>query len=85
MGLDNDDVLALAEERRARLVIIDERRGRRYARRMGFPLTGTFGVLLLARERGLVPTAPLIDELQEAGFYVSQDLVAEMLRLAGEA
>lgn len=87
-GLDRGeaDVLALAEERQARLVIIDERRGRRYARRMGFPLTGTLGVLLLAKERSLVPrVAPLIEELREAGLYISQGLVEEMLRLAGES
>ena len=43
VGLDRGkaEVLALACERSARLVIIDERRGRQYARRLGLPLTGT--------------------------------------------
>ena len=79
------DVLALAEERRARLVIIDELRGRRYARRLGLPLTGTLGVLLLAKERGLVQgLTPLVDELLDAGLFISPDVVSEALRLAGE-
>jgi predicted nucleic acid-binding protein len=86
-GLDRGEaeVLALAEEREARLVIIDERRGRRYARRLGLPLTGTLGVLLLAKERELVSAVgPLVDELQEAGLYLSPEVVAQTLRLAGE-
>ncbi|MBI4770845.1 MAG: DUF3368 domain-containing protein, partial [Chloroflexi bacterium] len=54
-GLDRGEaeVRALATEQNARLVIIDERAGRRYARRLGLPLTGTMGVLLLAKEAGL--------------------------------
>lgn len=70
VGLDQGEaeVLALAEECGARLVVMDERKGRRFARRLGVPLTGTLGVLLLGKERGLVPSlAPLLAELQEAG------------------
>ena len=45
------------------MVIIDERKGRRYARRLGLPLTGTLGVLLLAKERGLITSfaAPILE------------------------
>ena len=87
VGLDagEAEVLALAEERGARLVIMDERKGRRFARRLGLPLTGTLGVLLLAKERGLIPSlAPLLAELQEAGLYLDSALVAQALRLCGE-
>ena len=47
-------VLTLALEQDARLVIIDERRARQHAKRMGLPLTGTLGVLLLAKQEGLI-------------------------------
>ncbi len=58
VGLDRGEaeVLALANERSARLVIIDERKGRRYAKRLGLPLTGTVGVLLTAKHSGLIPS-----------------------------
>jgi len=87
VGLDQGEaeVLALAEERSARLVIMDEMRGRRYARRLGLPLTGTLGLLLLAKEQGLIPrVAPLLTELQNAGLYLAPDLVSAVLRRAGE-
>jgi hypothetical protein len=87
-GLDRGEaeVLALAEEREARLVIIDERRGRAYARRLGLPLTGTIGVLLLGKERGLIDAIkPLLNKLLDAGLYLSPDLVAHALDRAGES
>ncbi len=87
IGLDlgEAEVLALAEERAARLVIIDELKGRRYAQRLEMPLTGTLGLLLLAKERGLVADlAPLLVELQEAGLYLGAALINRALRLAGE-
>jgi len=87
IGLDQGEaeVLALAEERAARLVIIDELKGRRYAQRLELPLTGTLGLLLLAKEKGLVADlAPLLAELQDAGLYLSPDLIAQVLQLAGE-
>ncbi len=87
MGLDQGEaeVLALAEEHRARLVIMDELRGRRYAQRLGLACTGTLGVLLLAKERGLlVEVKSWIAALRTAGLYLADDVVAEALRLAGE-
>jgi predicted nucleic acid-binding protein len=86
-GLDQGEaqVLTLAEERAARLVIIDERKGRQYAQRLELPVTGTLGLLLLAKEKGLITDlAPLLAELQDAGLYLHPDLVTQALRLAGE-
>ena len=87
-GLDQGEaeVLALAEEQRARLVIVDEKRGRRFAKRLGFAVTGTLGVLLLAKERGLIDAvAPEVASLLEAGLYLTPSLVSRTLELAREA
>lgn len=87
IGLDQGEaeVLALAEEHQARLVIMDELRGRRYAHRLGLACTGTLGVLLLAKEQGLLAeVAPWITTLRTAGLYLADNVVAEALRLAGE-
>jgi predicted nucleic acid-binding protein len=87
-GLDRGEaeVLAPAEEWNARLVIVNERRGRRYAQRLGLPLTGTMGVLLLAKETGLLADlSTLLLALQESGLYLHPDLVDEVRRMAGES
>ncbi len=78
-------VLALAEEHNARLVIIDELKARRYAQQIGLQVTGTIGVLLFAKERGLIDAIkPSITELQTHGLYLSSVLIDKALRLAGE-
>ena len=79
------EVIALAQELGADLVVIDERMARRHARRLGLRLTGTLGVLLKARQVGLVPlVAPLVDQLCRGGIRLSDTVVAEVLRLADE-
>lgn len=79
------EVIALAQERRARLAVLDERLGRRYARRLGLPVTGTLDLLLRAKEEGLIPALrPIVESLQEGGIYLGPRLVGEALRLAGE-
>jgi predicted nucleic acid-binding protein len=86
-GLDRGEaeVLALAVEQDARLVVIDERKARQFAMRLGLPLTGTMGLLLLAKERGLVSRVmPLIELLQESGFYVAPELSGRVAILANE-
>lgn len=79
------EVLVLASERRARLVILDERLARRHAQRLGLSLTGTLGVLLRAKESGLVKVVgPLIEQLRRGGIRLSSALVEKCLILAGE-
>ena len=78
-------MIILAQEVDASLVVIDERMARRYARRLGLPLTGTLGVLLRAKHRGLIPAVmPLVARLIQGGIHVGDALVAEVSRLADE-
>jgi predicted nucleic acid-binding protein len=79
------EVIALAQELGADLLIIDERLARRHTRRLGLTLTGTLGVLLRAKSTGLIPSvAPLIEQMLRDGIHLGDSVVAEALRLAGE-
>jgi predicted nucleic acid-binding protein len=79
------EVIALALEVDARMVVLDERLARRHAARLGLQLTGTVGLLIEATRRGLVARLePLLDQLQANGFRVSPELRAASLRMAGE-
>jgi hypothetical protein len=79
------EVIALAQELNADLVIIDERLGRRHAQRLGLAITGTLGVLLKAKQRGLVAEIkPLIEQLQQGGIRLGRPLITQALQLANE-
>lgn len=80
-GLDRGEaeVIALAQEVSADLVVIDERLGRRHATRMGLLVSGTLGVLLRAKNEGaLTKIAPLLEALQEGGIRLARDLVSTL-------
>jgi hypothetical protein len=80
------EAIALAIELKADELLIDERLGRREATRLGVPITGVLGVLLIAKQRGLIAAVkPVMDELiAQAVFRVSSQLYADILQAAGE-
>lgn len=80
------EAIALAEEIRAELVLVDERAGRQIASRCGFTVMGTLGLLVRAKQRGLCAlVAPLLDRLRdELNFFVSSGLRHAVLKQAGE-
>ncbi|OGO33398.1 MAG: hypothetical protein A2Z03_03215 [Chloroflexi bacterium RBG_16_56_8] len=79
------EVIALAQELNAGLIIIDERLARQHAKRLGLKLTGTLGILLESKQKGLVAAVkPLVDQLLQGGIRLGDALIAETLRLAGE-
>lgn len=78
-------VLALAEERDAHLVIIDERKARQKAKEIGLPVKGAVGVLLEAKENGLIELIkPLLTQMQTNGIYLGKSVIDEALQQAGE-
>lgn len=80
------EAIELAKELQADLLLIDERKGRRLAAEEGVPVIGLLGVVVLARRNGLIPSArELIAALRnQAGFYLSGDLVDRALASVGE-
>lgn len=66
-------------------VVLDDRLGRQAARRVQVPVTGTAGVLIQAKQAGLVPLVrPLLDELRHHGYWLSDDVLNVATRMAGE-
>jgi predicted nucleic acid-binding protein len=81
------EAIALAVEIKAQLLFIDERRGRSVAKRLGIDVVGTLGILVEAKQKGLIPALrPLLDDLlMKAGFRISQQLYARVLEAVQEA
>ena len=80
------EAIALAKELKADALLIDELTGRTVARREGVPFVGLLGVLIQAKQKGLIPAVgPLMTQLKDqADFFISERLRAEILELVGE-
>lgn len=79
------EAITLAVEINAERLIIDERRGRNEAIRLGLQVTGLLGIVLAAKQKGLIPLVqPILDDLRANSFWIRDALYAEVLRLAGE-
>ena len=85
MDVGEVETIVLASEMNADWVLMDEKKGRRKLSQINIPKIGTLGILLKAKELGLVSTLkPEIEELQRSGFSISPLLVEEILDAAGE-
>jgi uncharacterized protein len=80
------NAIVLALELQATQLLIDERLGRKEAKRQGLKITGILGILLAAKQQRLISTVyPIMDALiHQANFWIKPDLYAEVLKLAGE-
>jgi predicted nucleic acid-binding protein len=75
-----------AIELKADDLLIDERLGRREALQLGLSVIGVLGILVAAKQRGLIPMVqPVMDALiEEAGFRVSDLLYQRIITLSNE-
>ncbi|AEM74929.1 DUF3368 domain-containing protein [Caldicellulosiruptor acetigenus] len=79
------ETIILAKESNADLLIMDEKKGRSVAKLLGLRLTGSLGILLKAKEVGVVSQIePLIKKLIKENIRISPQLVEEILKQAKE-
>ena len=79
-------VIQLARESHADYLLIDERKGRKIARNTyGLQVIGTAGLLVEAKNNGLVDSVGLIlQQMRDCGYWIHDDIVAVALDKAGE-
>lgn len=84
LDLGETAAICYAVEHDADLVLLDERDGRRVARRHDLDVTGVIGILLRGAKDGEVDPERELDALREAGFWISDELYARALSEARE-
>lgn len=85
LGDGEREALALAVEIQAERILLDDRPARRVALELNLLITGTAGILLVAKRHGLVPRIrPYLDALVEKSFFIGSDVYDDLLRLAAE-
>jgi len=77
--------MILAKEIEADICIIDDLLARKYAKYYNLNITGTIGILLKAKELGLITRIkPIMDELKVSGIYIDTKLYNRVLEIARE-
>lgn len=85
LGAGETDVLAWAASHQESTAVVDDKAARNCAAALGVPVIGTLGIILAAREAKLVPAArPILEQLRQAGHYLSDNILAAALRRIGE-
>jgi predicted nucleic acid-binding protein len=79
-------VIQLALEQEVKLVLIDERKGRKIARDVyGLEVIGTARVLVEAKEKGLLESVgEVLQIMRQGGYRIHDAIVQAALRAAGE-
>lgn len=85
LGAGESAVLAYALQNPGMVAIIDDGSGRRCAEVLGVPLCGTLGLVLLAKQRAVIPSArPVVATLKQHGMFLSERTIDQALTLVGE-
>jgi len=80
LGEGEAETIGLANAMRVDAILLDERKGRAVADRMGLPVLGTVGLLLLAKRQGAnLNLADSLHRLKAVGFRISDALVEKLL------
>jgi len=80
------EAIALAVELKADYLLIDETKGRQIAASYGIKVTGIIGVLIKAKEEGLIiEVKPYLQKLvNDAGFWLNPKLIEKIMEIVKE-
>ncbi|MCC7354820.1 MAG: DUF3368 domain-containing protein [Anaerolineae bacterium] len=85
LDLGEAETIVLALEMGTDWVLMDERKGRRKLTQLGLKKIGTIGILLKAKQSGLLAAIrPDLEQLRQHGFSISQAVIEAVLREAQE-
>jgi predicted nucleic acid-binding protein len=85
LEIGESEVLVLAREMKADLILLDEEKARKSAILAGFTIIGLIGVLIIAKQMGLIKNIKsVLEHLQKENFRLSNKIVKEALKQAGE-
>ena len=85
LGIGESSVIMLSLEGDGRQAVLDDLAARRCASALGIKVIGTIGLLLLAKQRGLIPAIqPALQSVEDAGLFLSRAQRELILSRAGE-
>jgi predicted nucleic acid-binding protein len=77
--------IALALEIPNSVIILDDNKARKIANQLGLNYTGTIGVIVKAKLKGLIPSIkPIIEKIKQTDFRISAEIETQALQQANE-
>jgi predicted nucleic acid-binding protein len=85
LGAGESSVISIALASPNCEALLDDRDARRCAQTLGIGIRGTLGLVILAKQLGVLHAArPVVEDLQRVGLFLSGDLANQALSLVGE-
>lgn len=86
LGSGEAEAIRLAKEAGAEMLLTDDRKARAAAASLGIRCVGLLGLLIQAKKKNLITSVRTMIEVLEAegGLYLSADVKAEALKIAGD-
>ena len=85
LGRGESEVLASAIGKTDARVVLDDLRARECAELLGIPFTGSLGLVLLAKRKGVIDAArPSMEKLVEIGLHIDPAVLREIYERIGE-
>ena len=85
LGEGESAVLAWASAHPGTEAIVDDLAARRCAIALNIPIRGTLGLVLTAKQKGVIPAArSVLEKLRQSGMYLSDRILNRALSLVGE-
>jgi len=79
-------LIALALETPDSTLILDDYKARKIAEKLKLNFTGTLGIIIKAKQKGIIPSVRLIiQKMKETNFRIDSNLESEILKKSDEA
>jgi predicted nucleic acid-binding protein len=77
--------IALALETPDSTIILDDYKARKIAKQLGLIFTGTIGVIVKAKLKGIIPSIkPILEKIKQSDFRLSPEIELQALKEAKE-
>ena len=85
LGKGESEAIILYKEQSADFLLCDDKKAKKFAKSFDINVIGSFGVLLKAKEKGLIKKiAPLLEIIKNSEIYLSDSVIELVLKMAHE-